>query len=207
MTLGELAQMYNGFFGIGADLQVIAMKGWSRTDTWDKTDREWRAPSADVPSGKAALLISALAPLVAGGLSSGAGAPVSGTVFGSPDLNVETILPALQQEAALRDWQFTATQFTPTGGNHSGKLCRGIQISPAAKQQGDPVILLYHVIQQIHTAQPNALDFQQIYPVLGSSAVIDALTKKRSPSRIVQLYNDSIVAFQTERFKALIYKN
>src|SRR5579872_1745775 len=41
MTIGELAQMFNGAFGIGANLRVIPMRGWERSMLWDETSLHW----------------------------------------------------------------------------------------------------------------------------------------------------------------------
>ena len=37
MTLGELAQMFNAENKTGADLHIIAMKNWHRSETYDQT--------------------------------------------------------------------------------------------------------------------------------------------------------------------------
>jgi len=37
MTIGEIARLFNEHFGIGADLEVIAMRGWTREMYWDAT--------------------------------------------------------------------------------------------------------------------------------------------------------------------------
>src|SRR5713226_5708968 len=45
MTIGELAQLYNRAFGIGADLHVVPMRGWSRRMRWADTGLPWVNPS------------------------------------------------------------------------------------------------------------------------------------------------------------------
>ncbi len=45
MTIGELAQLYNQAFRIGADLQVVPMQGWSRRMQWADTGLQWANPS------------------------------------------------------------------------------------------------------------------------------------------------------------------
>ncbi len=36
MTIGELARLFNDRFGIGAELEVIPMEGWTREMYWDE---------------------------------------------------------------------------------------------------------------------------------------------------------------------------
>ena len=37
MTIGEIARLFNEHFGIGADLEVVAMEGWRRDMYFDET--------------------------------------------------------------------------------------------------------------------------------------------------------------------------
>src|SRR5687768_14908852 len=41
MTIGELARLFNGHFGIGADLEVEPMAGWRRDLYYDATGLPW----------------------------------------------------------------------------------------------------------------------------------------------------------------------
>lgn len=45
MTLGELAQLFNRAYGIGADLRVVPMRGWTRRMVWADTGLPWANPS------------------------------------------------------------------------------------------------------------------------------------------------------------------
>src|SRR5207247_10264186 len=45
MTNGELAQLYNNAFGIGADLRLVPMRGWRRHMNWADTGLPWVNPS------------------------------------------------------------------------------------------------------------------------------------------------------------------
>ena len=45
MTIAELARLFNEHHGIGADLEVVPMTGWSRDMYFDQTDVPWVMPS------------------------------------------------------------------------------------------------------------------------------------------------------------------
>ncbi len=47
MTIGELAVLFNTHFGIGADLHVVEMEGWSRGMYFDETGLPWVMPVAE----------------------------------------------------------------------------------------------------------------------------------------------------------------
>ena len=48
MTLGELAQLFNGENRIGADLTVVRMKDWRRDHWFDETGLPWINPSPNM---------------------------------------------------------------------------------------------------------------------------------------------------------------
>jgi uncharacterized protein YbbC (DUF1343 family) len=50
MTIGELAQLFNREFGIGADMHVEKMKGWNRGMYFDDTHLPWVMPSPNMPT-------------------------------------------------------------------------------------------------------------------------------------------------------------
>ncbi len=54
MTIAELALYFNQW--IGAELEVVAMEGWSREMYWDDTDVPWVLPSPNVPTLDSAIV-------------------------------------------------------------------------------------------------------------------------------------------------------
>src|SRR5712692_1178577 len=49
LTLGELARFYNAELRLGAELQVIAMRGWQRALWFDETGLHWVPTSPSMP--------------------------------------------------------------------------------------------------------------------------------------------------------------
>ena len=49
LTMGEMARLFNQAFGLGCDLDVIAMVGWRRRMTWGETGLRWVMPSPNMP--------------------------------------------------------------------------------------------------------------------------------------------------------------
>src|SRR5438094_8523548 len=50
MTIGELAQMFNDHFGIGANLEIVPMEGWRRDMYQDEGGTPWVMPSPNMPT-------------------------------------------------------------------------------------------------------------------------------------------------------------
>lgn len=56
MTMGELALYFNREFKLGAQVEVVPMKGWQRWMLWADTGLPWVSPSPQIPTPEAALL-------------------------------------------------------------------------------------------------------------------------------------------------------
>ena len=50
MTVGEMARLVRGEFGVKADLRVVPMQGWTRALWYDETGIPWIPPSPNMPS-------------------------------------------------------------------------------------------------------------------------------------------------------------
>ena len=55
MTVGELARLYVGEFGIDVELHVVPVDGWRRDMPFDETGLPWVAPSPNIPDLASAL--------------------------------------------------------------------------------------------------------------------------------------------------------
>jgi uncharacterized protein YbbC (DUF1343 family) len=56
MTVGELAQLFNECFRLGATLEVVRMEGWRRAQYWDETGAPWVMPSPNIPTLDSAIV-------------------------------------------------------------------------------------------------------------------------------------------------------
>ncbi len=84
MTIGELARMFNAENKIGADLHVVAMKNWRRSETYAQTGLAWIAPSPNLRTLNAASLYPGIEILQAAGVSVGRGTDSPFELFGAP---------------------------------------------------------------------------------------------------------------------------
>ena len=91
MTLGELARLYNERFGIGADLRVIAMRGWRRASRFASTGLPWVGPSPNIRSLEAALLYPGTVLIEGTNLSEGRGTDRPFEQVGAPWLRADDV--------------------------------------------------------------------------------------------------------------------
>ncbi len=127
LTLGELALLFNGRFGIGCDLTVVAMEGWRRSMTYPDTGLPWVAPSPNLPTPASAMVYPGQVIWEGTHVSEGRGTTQPFELFGAPYFDTDRIFRALGDAhppgAVLRP-----CRFEPTAHKWSGRVCSGFQI-------------------------------------------------------------------------------
>jgi uncharacterized protein YbbC (DUF1343 family) len=83
LTLGELARYDNGTKDLGADLTVIPMQNWARTEYFDQTGLPWINPSPNLHTVTAEVLYPGLALLEGTNVSVGRGTSAPFELFGA----------------------------------------------------------------------------------------------------------------------------
>ena len=84
LTLGELAQLFNGERKIGADLTVVPMKNWRRDDWFDDTGLPWMNPSPNMRNLIAATLYPGIGAIESTNISVGRGTDTPFEQIGAP---------------------------------------------------------------------------------------------------------------------------
>ncbi len=84
MTVGELARMFNVENRIGADLHVVKMRGYRRTDWFDETGLVWVNPSPNLRSLTEAVLYPGTALIEGANVSVGRGTETPFELIGAP---------------------------------------------------------------------------------------------------------------------------
>src|SRR5690606_25114023 len=91
LTAGELARLANEEFGIGADLEVVRMEGWRRSQWWDETGLPWTPPSPNMPDLESATHYPGTCLFEGTNLSVGRGTSAAFQQIGAPWLDHETL--------------------------------------------------------------------------------------------------------------------
>ncbi len=84
MTVGELARLFNGERHLGAHLEVVSCRGWSRDQTYDQTGLVWTNPSPNMRSLTEAMLYPGVGWLEATNLATGRGTDTPFERIGAP---------------------------------------------------------------------------------------------------------------------------
>jgi uncharacterized protein YbbC (DUF1343 family) len=127
LTAGELARWLNADRGIGCDLEVVPMEGWSRDMFWDDTGLPYVLPSPNLPTPQSCHVYPGMVLVEGTNLSEGRGTTRPFELVGAPYLDPQAVVDAM--DAA--DWAGAALRacwFEPTFQKHAGTVCGGVQV-------------------------------------------------------------------------------
>lgn len=139
MTVCELARMFNEHFGIGCELETVAMDGWSRELWLDETDAPWVLPSPNMPTLDSATVFPGTVHLEGTQLSEGRGTTRPFELIGAPYIRAEEYAKELNG-LGLGGVYFRACGFQPTFQKHAGVTCGGVQIHVTDRLEFEPCL-------------------------------------------------------------------
>jgi uncharacterized protein YbbC (DUF1343 family) len=154
MTLGELARLFNEHFGIGCDLEVLAMDGWAREYWQDETDAPWVMPSPNIPTIDSATVFPGTVHFEGTQISEGRGTTKPFELVGAPYVEPEEYARALN-ELHLPGVFFRSCVFRPTFQKHGGVSCGGVQIHVLNRNDFEPVIAGVAMVKLAFDMYPN----------------------------------------------------
>ncbi len=167
MTIGELATYFNSEYGIGCKLQVIEMKGWSRSERFSDLDLSWIPTSPNIPEQDTPLYYASTGFLGELGIVSiGIGYTLPFKIAGAPWIDAEKFAVALNR-AALPGIKFVPFYFRPFSGAYHGQDCQGVKLIIADKGDFSPVSVQYLLLTTIKELYPK--EFEQKIATLAKS--------------------------------------
>ncbi|MBU8729396.1 MULTISPECIES: exo-beta-N-acetylmuramidase NamZ domain-containing protein [Cytobacillus] len=159
MTVGELAELFNEEFEIGAELTVVKMNGWKRDMYYDDTSLPFVMPSPNMPTLETALVYPGAALIEGTNVSEGRGTTKPFELIGAPFINADDLAGHLNS-LNLPGVTFRAASFTPSFSKHAGKLSHGIQIHVTHRDAFKPVETGLHIVKAIHDMYPEDFEFR-----------------------------------------------
>jgi len=149
MTIGELARLFNEHFGIGCDLEVIQLGGWSRGLWYEDTDGPWVLPSPNIPTPDSCKVFPGTVHLEGTQMSEGRGTTRPFELVGAPYIDSDQYANALA-ELHLPGVAFRSCVFMPTFQKHGGKACGGVQIHVTDRALFEPVSAGVAIVKTAH---------------------------------------------------------
>jgi uncharacterized protein YbbC (DUF1343 family) len=204
MTLGELARMFNAENKIGADLRVVSMEGWRRSETFGDTGIAWIAPSQNLRTPEAAFLYPGIEILQAAGVSVGRGTERPFEILGAPWIHAEELADALNARK-IAGVGFAPARFTPHEAPYKDQECEGVTI-----RLGDAGLLRsmrmgLEISDALHRLYPQQFQLGKMIVLLGSQATIERLSRGDDPAEIEAGWASELDGFRRMREKYLLY--
>jgi uncharacterized protein YbbC (DUF1343 family) len=216
MTIGELARLFNERFGIGADLEVVALEGWRRGMYWDETGLPWVMPSPNMPTLDTALVYPGGVLFEGTQLSEGRGTTRPFELLGAPWVDAEPSAARLNV-LNLPGAHFRPVVFEPTFHKHARQACGGCQIHVTDRRAFRPVLAGVAVMGEFHRTAPERFAWRQPpyeyvhdrmpIDILSGSDRLRAAIEADVPARdIADEWAGATERFEAEREAFLLYE-
>jgi uncharacterized protein YbbC (DUF1343 family)/CubicO group peptidase (beta-lactamase class C family) len=205
LTLGELATMVNAERHFNANLRVIKMKNWQRSDWFDSTGLPWTDPSPNLRSLNAAALYDGLALLEASpNYSVGRGTDAPFEQIGADWIHGAELAQFLNNWV-LPGVRVYPTRFQPDSGPFKGKPIEGVRFVIVNREQLNSVRVGLDVAYALQRLYPGKINFEACRFLIGSREVVDALKSGVGPSNIEERTREQIQKFEDRRRPYLLY--
>ncbi|MBW3655409.1 MAG: DUF1343 domain-containing protein, partial [Gemmatimonadetes bacterium] len=161
MTVGELARMFNRDFGIGAELHVVPVRGWTRGAWFDATGLPWVNPSPNIRSLEAAIHYPGTVFFEGVNLSEGRGTDRPFEQTGAPWLRAGEVAAAMNA-MNLPGVRFEPVQISVAAGaaKFPGQTLPGVRLIVTDREIYRPVDASLLLIDAIHRLHPGALEWR-----------------------------------------------
>jgi uncharacterized protein YbbC (DUF1343 family) len=205
MTMGELAQLYNGENKIGANLTVVRMTDWNRGDWFESTDLPWTNPSPNMRSLNAATLYPGLCLLESAknySVGRGTDAPFEQT---GADFIGGRELAAYLNARQIPGVRVYPTSFTPSESNFKGVRIEGVRFELVNRDLFNSTRLGLEVAAAIQKLYPGKIDFAGGGKLIGGNDAIRRLAAGEDPRSIEESFAAQVGDFVQLRAKYLLY--
>lgn len=215
MTVGELANLFNQHFGIGADIEVVPMTGWRRELWHDETDAPWVLPSPNMPTLDSATVFPGAVHFEGTQMSEGRGTTRPFELIGAPYVKPEEYAAALNS-IGFEGVYFRSCGFQPTFQKHAGKGCGGVQIHVTNRQVFEPVsvgIAMVKAAYDLYTKDFRWKEppYEYVYDqnpfdvISGTDSIRKAIEQGSSLEQISASWSDGLEDFKVLRNQFLLY--
>ncbi|OHX50960.1 exo-beta-N-acetylmuramidase NamZ family protein [Cytobacillus oceanisediminis] len=212
MTVGELAELFNEEFEIGAELTVVKMNGWKREMYYDDTSLPFVMPSPNMPTLETALVYPGAALIEGTNVSEGRGTTKPFELIGAPFINADDLAGHLNS-LNLPGVTFRAASFTPSFSKHAGQLSHGIQIHVTHRDAFKPVETGLHIVKAIHDMYPEDFEFRAensagisfFDNLMGNGWVREDIEEGKPVEEISSKWQKELKQFKKTREEYLLY--
>lgn len=162
LTLGEVARLWVREGRVAADVRVVPVEGWRRSETAETDPRPWVPPSPAMPSAHTAALYPGTGLVEGFALSDGRGTALPFRVVGAPWIDAPTLWRALR-ERGFPGVAASPHGVVPTDGRYVGEACQGVLLTVLDPVAFRPVAFGVELLATIARLWPEQLT-EATYP-------------------------------------------
>jgi uncharacterized protein YbbC (DUF1343 family)/CubicO group peptidase (beta-lactamase class C family) len=204
MTLGELARLFNAENKIGADLQVIAMRGWRRDAWYDETRLPWINPSPNMRNLIQATLYPGIGAFESANVSVGRGTDTPFEQIGAPWIDGVALAEALNARR-LPGVSFYPIRFTPTASKFANEECQGVFILVLDRSAVHPVRVGVEIASALWKLHGAKFEMDRAARLFGSVRDIGRIKAGDDPGAIAARWAGAEARWRRVRAKYLLY--
>jgi uncharacterized protein YbbC (DUF1343 family)/CubicO group peptidase (beta-lactamase class C family) len=205
MTLGELAQLFNGENKIGAKLTVVRMKNWKRDQWFDMTGQPWINPSPNMRNLVQATLYPGIGAIEGTNISVGRGTDTPFEQIGAPWIDGVQLADALNARH-LPGISFYPVRFTPLSSKYANEDCQGVFMVVTDRVALRPVRVGAEIAAALTRLYGGKFDIDAAARLFGSAENLAALKSGADPATIAGSWGQAEARWRLLRAKYLIYR-
>jgi uncharacterized protein YbbC (DUF1343 family) len=216
LTIGEALTIIHRELKLTAELDVIAVKNWSRHMWHDETGLPWVMPSPNMPTLDTATVYPGGCLIEGTLLSEGRGTTRPFEIIGAPYID-PFILAKDMKEFNLNGVYFRPLYFEPAFQKHGGKICGGIQLHVTDRNKIEPVKTFVAILlavrkryekENLWRNPPYEYEYEKLpFDILsGSEKLRKDIDRGENLEAIVSLWKEDKEKFKERRKKYLLYE-
>ncbi len=211
MTIGETALFFNKVFGLGANLTVVGMEGYSRGMSYRDTNLHWVPPSDHIPEADSPIFYATTGFLGEMGVfSTGVGTTRPFHYVLAPWIDGEMLVQKLQKHK-LPGVRFLQAATRPYYGLFSQKEINGIELVITDRITYDPFLTGSAILKALWELYPERIPLlnpsaaEALDTLLGSSKVRKAIINGQPLMELYASLQPDLADFLKKRREFIIY--
>ena len=205
LTVGEVARYFQAHFTPRVELEVVAMRDWSRSMWFEDTGLPWVNPSPNMRNPTQALLYPALGLIEFCEVSVGRGTDEPFERFGAPWIDGVELASALRA-AELPGLAFAPLRFTPEASRFEGEECQGVGLSITDRAAVRPVEAGLRIAWELTRLYGEHFDPAGISQHLADAATYAALRAARDPRGLPAVWEAELERFEQHAAAIRLYR-
>ena len=210
LTAGEMAQFINREYGLDAQLTVVPVEGWQRSQWYDETGLPWVAPSPNMPSLESAAHYPGTCLFEGTNLSVGRGTDEAFSQIGAPWVQSDVLVERLRARN-LPGVRIDTVRFTPVqpgDGKYADTAVRGVRYTVTDRASYDPSLTAVATLVELRALHADSLTFRVAHfdRLAGTDSVRLKLLAGESVASITAPWQGQLERFAARRAPYLLYR-